>query len=120
MRKKIILGVIGISAAAILMGISITYRNQHAKLAQAALDGKPAEVERLLADGIEVNGRAADGFTALMAASNKGHTEVVRKLLDAGADVNLASDNGGTALMDVVLERSPGRCQAAPGQRGRG
>ena len=98
MLNKIILGVVGISAAAILMSMSVSYRNQNAKLAQAALEGKQAEVERLLAEGIDVNAKAADGFTALMAASNKGHTEVVRKLIEGGADVNIASDNGGTRL----------------------
>ncbi len=51
--------------AMILMSLSVSYKNQNAKLAQAALEGKVAEVERLLAEGIDVNakaGRRLHGF----------------------------------------------------------
>ncbi len=94
-------GVIGISVAAVFMSISVKYKNENAKLAQAALDGKLGEVERLLTGGMDVNARASQNLTALMAASNKGDTEIVRNMLEAGADANIASDNGGFALMDA-------------------
>src|SRR5208283_444719 len=75
LQKKIVVGVIDISVAAVLMSISVKYKNENAKLAQAALDGKLGEVERLLTGGMDVNARASQNLTALMAASNKGHTE---------------------------------------------
>ena len=40
-----------------------------------------------------------DGTTALYAASEAGHAEVVELLIDAGADVNLANSNDATPLM---------------------
>ena len=41
-----------------------------------------------------------NGSTALMAASQNGHLEVVRELCERGANVNAArTDNGVTALM---------------------
>ena len=40
-----------------------------------------------------------DGITALLFASFKGHTEIVKALLAKGADVNMKNNNGDTALM---------------------
>ena len=48
-----------------------------------------ATVKALLAKGTDVNVKDKDGKTALMSASNKGHTEIVEMLLAKGADVNL-------------------------------
>ena len=50
------------------------------------------------------------GMTALMWASMKGDTELVRLLLDLGAEVNLRDEDGRTALMCthvVGLSRRP-------------
>ncbi len=48
---------------------------------------------------VEVNKSAADGATALMLASYKGHVEVVRLLLaHPDVDVNKADASGATAL----------------------
>jgi ankyrin repeat protein len=38
------------------------------------------------------------GYTALMAASEYGHREIVKLLIEAGADVNAADWYGRTAL----------------------
>jgi ankyrin repeat protein len=46
-----------------------------------------------------VNAKASNGGTALMAAAQEGHHEVVRALLAAKADVNAKMDAGTTALM---------------------
>jgi len=39
-----------------------------------------------------------EGWTALLRASEKGHTETVAMLLEKGADVNATDNDGGTAL----------------------
>mmetsp|Transcript_17695 Transcript_17695/g.45241 ORF Transcript_17695/g.45241 Transcript_17695/m.45241 type:complete len:171 (+) Transcript_17695:52-564(+) len=53
----------------------------------------------LLAAGANVNHAWADGVTALMAASRRGHANCARLLLKAGADVNHAREDGTTASM---------------------
>ena len=40
-----------------------------------------------------------DGHTAIHAASQEGHFEVVKKLLDAEADVNVTADVSKSALV---------------------
>jgi len=51
------------------------------------------------AAGADANARLANGATALMLASQIGHTGVIRELLAAKADVNAKAGNGATALM---------------------
>ena len=69
-------------------------------LINAALHGDAAAVQALLAKGAEVNAKANDGVTALMAASEEGHGEVVEALLAKGAEVNARRTNDGvTALI---------------------
>ena len=63
----------------------------------AALFGTPAELERLLAAGLDPNSRTAAGTTVLMMASR--NREKVESLLKHGADVNLAAKTGFTPLM---------------------
>jgi len=63
-----------------------------------------ASIERLLADGADVNEEAVvgpglgKGWTPLMVASVHGHTEAVRVLLAAGAEINMTNGDGMTAL----------------------
>ena len=69
------------------------------QLANAAYDGDLHRVKVFLAAGYDVNAKAGNGGTALMAAAQEGHHEVVRALLVAKADVNAKMDDGTTALM---------------------
>src|SRR3974377_213134 len=55
----------------------------------AARKGDAAAVKALLAKGVGVNAKAADGATALSFAADKGHVEVVKVLLAHNADVNV-------------------------------
>lgn len=65
----------------------------------AALRGDLDAVERLIAQGVEVNGTNRAGGTALMTAAIQGHAEVVRLLLSKRAAVNARNNKGWTALM---------------------
>jgi ankyrin repeat protein len=68
-------------------------------LSSAAANRDSKEVTRLLASGIDPNGRDAAGGTALVAAAMGGCPECVRLLLDAGAGLNIDDGGGWTPLM---------------------
>ena len=73
------------------------------ELARRAGIGDLDTVERLLFAGLPVDGRGADGLTALMLAARRGHAEVVAKLADSGATVDSRDPQGNTALIVSVL-----------------
>ncbi|MGB3757980.1 MAG: ankyrin repeat domain-containing protein [Rivularia sp. (in: cyanobacteria)] len=76
------------------------------QLGDAAMYGKLAKVEQLIAEGADVNAIAECGKTPLMLAAMYGHKNVIEKLLDAGADPNLGGEEefeeGTTALMCIA------------------
>jgi hypothetical protein len=61
-------------------------------------------VRALLAANADVNAKAGNGGTALLAASQKGQIEVVRALLAAKATVDARMADGTTALMAASQE----------------
>ena len=67
-------------------------------LIRSAESGDYAEVIKLIEQGADVNEHGWDGYTALMVASYKGHTEVARLLIEQGVDVNAQDKRGRTAL----------------------
>jgi uncharacterized protein len=52
----------------------------------------------LLDKGADINARTPRGFTALMAAANKGLVQTVRLLIERGADLSIRYEDGRTAL----------------------
>lgn len=68
------------------------------KIETAALEGKNAEIDALIAQGASVNCQFSDGWTALMHAVYGKKLETVKHLLKAGANPNLTRTDGVTAL----------------------
>ena len=68
-------------------------------LIAAAAQGSKAEVQSGLQLPQNPNLSREDGRTALMAASEAGHIEIVNLLLQAGANTDVADVHGHTALM---------------------
>ena len=73
-----------------------------ASLQRAVDSGDVTSVNAIIARGADVNTRTEDGWTPLMLATIKGHTEVVAALLKQGADVDARNKKGWTALMFAV------------------
>ncbi len=63
----------------------------------ASAEGQDHIVDYLLSNGVDVNGRDANGSTALMFAYSEDQTKVINKLIKKGADVNLIDDRGNKA-----------------------
>jgi ankyrin repeat protein len=58
---------------------------RHEPLILASLEGHVEVVERLIKAGADVRARHSNGMTALQAATEGGHSAIVRLLRDAGA-----------------------------------
>src|SRR5690606_15734493 len=54
-------------------------------------------------DGVDVNGRAPDGTTALHWAAYNGNAALVERLVAAGADVTAANQFGATPLSEAAV-----------------
>ncbi len=72
---------------------------------RAAIDGDADTIERLLAEGIDVEGLDHYAQTALMLAARHGHGSVVGLLLAAGADKDVTAKYKLSALMLAVVNR---------------
>ncbi|MGE3174561.1 MAG: ankyrin repeat domain-containing protein [Planctomycetota bacterium] len=65
--------------------------------------GHVTRIERLVADGANVNCRGKYGYTPLMAAASNGQVDAVRSLLALGADATvLTTDNAPTPFFACV------------------
>lgn len=80
-------------------GVTVVDRNSRA-LFEAAFNGFEEIVEVLLKFdvGVSVDDRFEDGHTALHAAAQNGHIEVVRKLMEYKANIEAVTNEGHTAL----------------------
>jgi hypothetical protein len=68
-------------------------------LMHAAEDGDNASVERLIAEGVNVNAQDQRGWTALMHVGMQGQATEAKALLAAGADPNMKDHEGRTAFL---------------------
>lgn len=69
------------------------------ELIAAAERGDLPAVERLIAEGADLNARDGRGRTAALAATHARQTEVVRALAEAGADLNLRDQRQDNVLL---------------------
>ncbi|NLN76575.1 MAG: ankyrin repeat domain-containing protein [Armatimonadetes bacterium] len=98
---------LGLVAVGLLIVLSSTklLATTEGQLINAARDGDASKVASLLAKGCSANATDADGVTALMCASERGHFAVVKELLKQGAKPNIKEPGGQmTALMVASAE----------------
>ncbi|KAM6386290.1 mitochondrial disaggregase isoform 4-T4 [Alca torda] len=86
----------GAAVPALLATVAYCYIRDHLSkedaLLEAARINNVSEVNRLLLEGADVNGRHKLGWTALMVAAISRNSSVVKILLAANADPNLGDD----------------------------
>lgn len=73
-----------------------------ADLVDAARFGDLEATRKLLMLGLDLNGRDAQGCTALLRAAGSGHSALVEWLLTEGADTSLSARTGATPLSAAV------------------
>lgn len=71
-------------------------------LRRAASDGNTSRARRLLASGVEADGKDRYGRTALMEAARAGRNDIVLLLLERGADPNEADGIGKTVAVHAA------------------
>ena len=82
----------------VLGGVVATAAADDTRLADAAEHKDHAAIQQLLRQRANVNGRQADGGTALQWAAHWDDLDTADRLIKAGADVNTANEYGVTAL----------------------
>ncbi len=77
---------------------SASQAGESQELVEAARRDDLKQVQDLLDKGVDVNAKDNESMTALMAASEGGHEEVVKLLARNGAALNAKGPNGATAM----------------------
>ena len=71
-------------------------------LCWAASEGDLTEIQKLVANGINLNEPDYDGRTALHLAASNGHLNVVNYLINKGVDISPKDNMGSTPLDDAT------------------
>lgn len=61
------------------------------------------KIRCLINNGININTKDKDGWTALMHATDNGDNTIVRLLIELGADLDIQNDDGQTALINATF-----------------
>lgn len=75
---------------------------------KAVKEGDALQIREMLRDGIDVDVRDQESWTALMFAALNGHLEVATILIQAGANVNARSFGGFTGTTPLMVASSQG------------
>ena len=78
------------------LGVEMAAANLGRHLRDAATQGTIERVGALLDQGVFVNSRGGNGWTALIRAAARGHREIAALLLDRGANVNAKTSSRDT------------------------
>lgn len=89
-------------AVALLHGMALADDPQE-NILRAAREGD-AQLNGVIAEGTHIDATDGDGETALMIASEKGESDVVRRLIQHGANVNRKDEDLKTPLMYAADE----------------
>ncbi len=73
------------------------------ELVRAVTIQRDSLIDLCLVEGVDPNGRDAQGRTPLLIATSQQNWKTARRLLDAGAAVDLADKNGFTPLMAAAM-----------------
>ena len=78
-------------------------------LNQAIATGETGTVQRVIARGVDVNGRGMHAMTPLMTAAKAGRIDICELLVGHGADVNGHNDSGSVLMWveSLVLRNCP-------------
>jgi len=69
----------------------------------AAEEGNIKEIQRLIGEGIDIDSKDEDGFTAIHWAAQEGFEEVTKILIQKGADINSQDEEGSPPLEVACL-----------------
>jgi ankyrin repeat protein len=78
-------------------------KSKRPDILDAVIDGDHPKLERLLAEGLDVDARDSAGWTALHFAAQHQDAAQIRRLLAAGADVEATDEFGNTPLWRAVF-----------------
>jgi ankyrin repeat protein len=87
-----------VALAILVLTLSATAGAEKSLVADAAMRGDKAAIQKLLAQKADVNAPQADGATALHWAVFHGDKELVQQLVRAGANVAAANRDGATPM----------------------
>lgn len=81
--------------------MGMTYTEDQKQLIAASRGGDLEGLERLIANGVNVDCELKYGASALMLTAARGHVDIIRRLVSAGAKLNRRNRFGATALLEA-------------------